>query len=62
LLAQPLYPEYGLNRKLGWPQRLSACFEDERKLLPCLKFMDDSLVIHPTLHRERAFIPGLQAP
>jgi hypothetical protein len=31
-LAQPLYPEYGLNGRLGWPQRLSGCFEDNRNL------------------------------
>jgi hypothetical protein len=37
-----------LNRQLGWPQRLSGCSEDERKLFPCLKLMDDSLVIQLT--------------
>jgi hypothetical protein len=49
-LAQPLYPEHGLNRRIGWPQRLSGCFEEERKIFPCLKLMDDTLVIQPTAH------------
>jgi hypothetical protein len=47
-LAQPLHPEHGLNRRLGLLQRLSACFEDERKLFHCLKLMNDSLVIQAT--------------
>jgi len=27
------YPEKGTNKMLDWPQRLSGCFVDERKLL-----------------------------
>jgi hypothetical protein len=41
-------PEHGLNKRLGWPHKLSGCLEGERKLFSCLKLMDDSLVIQPT--------------
>jgi hypothetical protein len=41
---------------LRWPQKLSACFEHGRKLFPCLKFIDDSLVIQPTA------LPSLKQP
>jgi hypothetical protein len=33
-LAQPLYPEYGLNRRQSWPRRLCGFFEDEINLFP----------------------------
>jgi hypothetical protein len=36
-MAQPLNAQYRLNRRLGWPQRLSGCFEDEKKLFPVRK-------------------------
>jgi hypothetical protein len=50
LLPGPaVYPEYGLNRRLGCPQRLSGCYEDDRKFFHCFKLMDDSLVIQPQL-------------
>jgi hypothetical protein len=47
-LAQTLYPEHDLKMRLGWYQGLCGCFEDERKLFPCMKLMDDSLAIQAT--------------
>jgi hypothetical protein len=67
-LAQPLYPEHRLNRRLGWPQRLSGSFEDERKLFSCLKLMDVKQAVAqqvqklPTLHIAWTFILGLHTP
>ena len=37
-----------INRRLGWPQMLSGCFEDKGTLFPCYKLMDDPFIIQPT--------------
>lgn len=31
-MAHSFYPEHGMKRRQGWPQTLSGCLEDDRKL------------------------------
>jgi len=48
-MAQPLYPKYQLNRRLGGPQRAGMGVLGRRKMLfPCRETNCDSFVILPT--------------